>query len=543
MGNKNYFEDDFDFGMEGYWSGGIYYPNKKNIASKTNENVAGATTSNHYQNAGVVGATHTYNYNAGAVPVPKSLFENKKVLDSKIRDFILMSQFEHILYSNSAEIPNTETNKIVYAANGIFELVENRFLKVSTKIGEFHFPGFKKYEESLELKIPKIPRSLIDELIALDRGVYTRSKGEFYAAICYNFVDEKYHIRIPKQEISGASVTFDKIVDSENEVMVLDHHSHNVMGAFFSGTDNNDDAMARLKISAVFGTITQQYPTINCRVIINGVANTINIDKIIQPTKFEEDLDSTVNKLFEDKIVAEKIYKVNTKKIPAYNSNMHLYATSKKKNVNQNQQVMKFNQYTLDKIKKLQDELVDIIKEQSKLEGNIVEGVDFNLELFELYEKYKMFLATGLKLNLDYYVKINLRSWIYDNENKSPKSNINAIATALIKLLNQGGDAFAEICIEELKAKIVEVKPICIDLIEDLITTLEAFDEHKIEITLITELEAIAAMYDEIDYNELINTISALNFITFDIEYDSLDQKVGELIHEIFVDALDTIDE
>ena len=108
---------------------------------------------------------------------------------------------------------------------------------------------------------------------------------------------------------------------------------------------------------------------------------------------------------------------------------MHLYATSKKKNINLNQQVMKFNQYTLDKIKKLQDELVDIIKEQSKLEGNIVEGVDFNLEILELYEKYKMFLATGLKLNLDYYVKINLRSWIYDNENKSPKSNINAIAT------------------------------------------------------------------------------------------------------------------
>ena len=93
MGNKNYFEDDFDFGMEGYWSGGIYYPNKKNIASKTNENVAGATTSNHYQNAGVVGATHTYNYNAGAVPVPKSLFESKKVLDSKIRDFTLSSLY------------------------------------------------------------------------------------------------------------------------------------------------------------------------------------------------------------------------------------------------------------------------------------------------------------------------------------------------------------------------------------------------------------------------------------------------------------------
>ena len=535
MGNKNYFEDDFD--MEGYWLNGTYYPSKKNNTPKnahTNLNV-GASAS--------VGAGTVNSVYANTIPATKGLFENKKPLDSKIRDFILMSQFEHILYSKHAEIPDNETNKIVYAANGIFELVENRFLKVSTKIGEFHFPGFKKYAESLELKIPKIPRALIDELIALDRGVYTRSKGEFYAAICYNFIDEKYYIRIPKQEISGASVTFDKIVDSENEVMVLDHHSHNVMSAFFSGTDNGDDAMAKLKISAVFGNITQQHPTINCRVIINGVANTINIDKIIQPTKFEENIDSTINKLFEDKVVSEKVYKVVPNKGFAHNPNMHLYSSSKKKNVNQVQQVMKFNQYTLDRIKKLKGDLVGIINEQNKIKGNIIEGVDFNLEIKELYGKYITYLTSGLNLNLDYYIKINLRSWIYDNENKNPKSNICAIATALIKLLDQGGDAFAEICIEELKVKTEEVKPLCVDLIEDVIITLESYNEHKLELTLINELETIAAMYDEISYDELINTISALKFITFAIEYESMDQKVGELIHEIFIDSLDEIDE
>ncbi len=53
--------------------------------------------------------------------------------------------------------------------------------------------------------------------------------------------------------------------------MVLDLHSHGLLDAFFSGTDNYDDGRGEVKIAGVIGNLDQPEVTASFRLCANGV--------------------------------------------------------------------------------------------------------------------------------------------------------------------------------------------------------------------------------------------------------------------------------
>lgn len=65
-----------------------------------------------------------------------------------------------------------------------------------------------------------------------------------------------YHVRIPEQTVSAGAVNYNwaGFLTSE-DVIVLDIHSHNDMGAFFSGTDDGDDR-GNCYVSGVIGKLS-----------------------------------------------------------------------------------------------------------------------------------------------------------------------------------------------------------------------------------------------------------------------------------------------
>lgn len=76
---------------------------------------------------------------------------------------------------------------------------------------------------------------------------------EAMAHILWN--EEKgYFISIPTQTVGAASVTYQNDNIEPGDMVVVDIHSHNSMGAFFSGTDNRDDK-DRICISGVMGRL------------------------------------------------------------------------------------------------------------------------------------------------------------------------------------------------------------------------------------------------------------------------------------------------
>jgi len=76
--------------------------------------------------------------------------------------------------------------------------------------------------------------------------------------------NSEYFMHIADQEVSGASVKFKRDPDLEQtHTLVLDIHSHNTMGAFFSGTDNADEKEAR--VYGVIGKLNQEWPEMKFR--------------------------------------------------------------------------------------------------------------------------------------------------------------------------------------------------------------------------------------------------------------------------------------
>ena len=90
----------------------------------------------------------------------------------------------------------------------------------------------------------KIPMRFYNQVVKFFKEVM-RVKNADHEAHCFILWSKEngYFISVPKQSVSKASVsfTYDKEAIPDGSVVVVDLHSHNTMGAFFSGTDNNND--------------------------------------------------------------------------------------------------------------------------------------------------------------------------------------------------------------------------------------------------------------------------------------------------------------
>lgn len=109
----------------------------------------------------------------------------------------------------------------------------------------------------------------------LQSSMYT-AQGNYEAMIhvVWNKVTEEYRLAVPTQRVSKGAVSYDRDHILENEEIILDIHSHNTMGAFFSGTDNNDDKSG-FYISGVAGQLDKPKPAFVWR--FNNGAEKIDI--------------------------------------------------------------------------------------------------------------------------------------------------------------------------------------------------------------------------------------------------------------------------
>lgn len=160
-------------------------------------------------------------------------------------------------------------NEIYIYHNGQFfqhmQLIGNRHVRVKVDGLPTKFKALENHlkemlpsvEESMGfLPSGKIPGAYWDQIVEFFRQV-SRTKSsemEAHAWILWN-AEQGYHIHVPKQIVSKASVQYDFDVPS-GSIIVVDVHSHNTMGAFYSGTDNNDDK-DKVYYTGVVGKLTK----------------------------------------------------------------------------------------------------------------------------------------------------------------------------------------------------------------------------------------------------------------------------------------------
>lgn len=95
---------------------------------------------------------------------------------------------------------------------------------------------------------------------------------EAAASLIWNHVTSEWALKYPKTigEATGGSIQFEQVELSEDESLVVDLHSHGAHSAFFSPTDDADDA-GSVKISGVFGSMGEDVKTAAFRLCVLGV--------------------------------------------------------------------------------------------------------------------------------------------------------------------------------------------------------------------------------------------------------------------------------
>lgn len=136
----------------------------------------------------------------------------------------------------------------------------------------------------------KIPMHFLSKIVSFFKAVMTEHKGQNLEAQIFVIWNPElgYHIRVPEQTVAGASVSYSwENFLAPGDVVVLDMHSHNNMGAFFSGTDDRDDN-GNCTISGVVGKIST-----TCEMVFRmNLPGNYKINPLPMDQIFEEEKDN-----------------------------------------------------------------------------------------------------------------------------------------------------------------------------------------------------------------------------------------------------------
>lgn len=90
---------------------------------------------------------------------------------------------------------------------------------------------------SYTAKLPKIPVTILMNIIKFFREIQAKFSSEVYISIYWDKVKQDYFLFVPRQEVSGAAVHFENDYDMLNNpdiFIVADIHSHNTFGKHYS---------------------------------------------------------------------------------------------------------------------------------------------------------------------------------------------------------------------------------------------------------------------------------------------------------------------
>lgn len=193
---------------------------------------------------------------------------------------------------------------------------QNRFIRLAVDSLPKNYKAAPVYQEINFLPNGKIPIELFDKVVAFFKKVMEVKKSELEAMIwiCWD-AENGYHLIVPDQRVSKASASYDWASLPAGKTIVVDIHSHNTMGAFFSGTDNRDD-QSNIGFSGVVGHLKSEEPATVWRFNYRDKKIECNLEDIfILPVREEQEAPD------------EWLSKINT---PTYNSTVYQGGNSQK---------------------------------------------------------------------------------------------------------------------------------------------------------------------------------------------------------------------
>jgi len=146
--------------------------------------------------------------------------------------------FKVIVNDGKNPIPDEDGISYLVGKNGIFVRKKLGLINSLTKVDKISF--LKDIEPFVEITIPKIPAIEFEKTVKFFREIYNKYSSEAMVLIAMKNDDSEIKVFAPKQEVAGASMTYEPI-NLDGYYLVGTIHSHGSMGAFHSGVDIDDE--------------------------------------------------------------------------------------------------------------------------------------------------------------------------------------------------------------------------------------------------------------------------------------------------------------
>jgi PRTRC genetic system protein A len=209
---------------------------------------------------------------------------------------IFWNYLNDIQYGQFKKDELTKANTWLVTKTGTWLIQKNRTgyygVKKSDK-GISTLPASKEYPSAFfDLEYGKIPNDLLLKVVAFFRDIMKRyNDAEAFIQIYWDKTESRYIIHVPKQRISKGSVNYDALenldnIDRDRYVFAYECHSHNSMGAFWSGTDDRDEK--ELRIYGVFGQLDKDAYANKHRFFVGEEMIDVDISLVFDLPKEEE---------------------------------------------------------------------------------------------------------------------------------------------------------------------------------------------------------------------------------------------------------------
>ena len=177
---------------------------------------------------------------------------------------MIPSPLSYTIYDGKPLTNHTAPYSYVLAGNGLFVYAEHRLFSAVTPVSEVAVRGLPTLKAGVTLKVPKLPRSLLDTIIDNARTVRTESGQLLEALYRVRVENGRYSLSMPDQVATPTSVQTEV---KKSVSCLLEIHSHGKMPAFFSPQDDKDEQ--GLGLFGVAGKLEGD-PTVIFRVSVYG---------------------------------------------------------------------------------------------------------------------------------------------------------------------------------------------------------------------------------------------------------------------------------
>lgn len=182
------------------------------------------------------------------------------------------------------------------ASNGVFQVKETDLYRSVTRAEEI--PGLCPQVERLEIRFPRLPAQILEDVQAFFCDVYDRYRAEAIVVLFYRSDTQQFRVEVPPQTIPGyrdwsgqwrsyLRLDYGSVARPAGFVRFGTIHSHAELTAYASATDCHDERFED-GLHVVYGHCHSSGLSRSASFVANGTRFELEPDDVLQPCRAPE---------------------------------------------------------------------------------------------------------------------------------------------------------------------------------------------------------------------------------------------------------------